>query len=131
MKFFAIAASICAFLCSATAFAQDQKAENDLYDKIEEQVEKLKVALKLEDWQVFYADSIMVHDIKCRNDELKKLHDAKVSNQDLYYIVADKWEEATYQAFKKILSPEQWERYNRQFAGKAKKDREKRAAKRS
>jgi len=129
MKFFAYATTIALLFCSFSASAQDKKAENDFYTKIEEQVEQLKISLKLEDWQVFYADSILSNNIMSRNKELKKLQDAKVSNQDLYYVVADKWDEATYRAFEKILNSEQWDRYNRKFAGKAKKDRDKRASK--
>lgn len=129
MKFFAFATSICLLLCSFSASAQDQKAENDFYTKLEEQVDQLRGSLKLEDWQVFYADSILSYNMTERNKELKKLQEAKVGNQSLYYVVADKWDEATYQAFKKILDDVQWEKYNKKWAGKAKKERDKRAAK--
>lgn len=129
MKFFAFAAAVCLFLCSFSTSAQDAEKDAKFYAQIEEWVTKYSESLQLEDWQAFYADSILVHNVWQRGLEIKELQDAKVSNQDLYFRVADKWDEATYQAFRKILTDEQWVKYNKKWAGKAKKERDKRAAK--
>ena len=130
MKFLSI---IAALLVSVCAFAQQQKdpaqLEKEFREALDKEVDKLADLLELEDWQVFYADSILSHNAYARKDELMEMSNKKVSNTDAYTQVSDKWMEATYVAFQKIFTEEQWAKYNKTGALKAKKARDKRAAK--
>ena len=66
---------------------------------------------------------------KAMQEELEELRRTKVSNSDLYYRVQDKWMERIYQAIHKILTPEQWARFNKNGNGRDKKERDKRMKK--
>ena len=96
---------------------------------IQKEVEKLESSLKLEDWQTFYADSILTHDYHALQAELDALQEAKVSNTDLYTQASDKWADRIYEAMHKIMNEEQWEKYLKQGAAREKKARDKRKAK--
>ena len=100
----------------------------DIYEY--SQIETFTRTLKLEDWQVFYLDSIMTHDYTAMRDEIKSLSEAKVGNADAYQMTQDKWMEKMYQAFDKVLDRDQWAKYQKSGAGRDKKARDKRAAKR-
>ena len=105
--------------------------EQQFYDNLEKEVDKLTVTLDLEDWQVFYADSILTHNYLAMMDDLNNLNRAKVSNVDAFQRAQDKWMEASYNAFRGILSDEQWEKYLKGGAARDKKARDKREAKRN
>ena len=62
--------------------------------------------------------------------ETKKLSQNRVENYELYQIITDKWDEKTFEAFRKIFNEEQWKKYLKTGAARAKRDRDKRAAKR-
>lgn len=132
MKFFGLLA---AFLFPLCAFAQSQgraqDEEKQMRKAIDASIENLSTLLKLEDWQVFYVDSIMTHDYEAMTQEINVLRDAKMSNQDAYIMVQDKWSEKMYQAFRGILNDEQWTKYLKSGAGREKKARDKRALKKS
>ena len=130
MKFFGLLA---AFLFPLCAFAQSkgspQDEEKQMRKAIDASIENLFTLLKLEDWQVFYLDSIMTHDYEAMTQEINVLRDAKMSNQDAYIMVQDKWSEKMYQAFRGIFNDEQWTKYLKSGAGREKKARDKRALK--
>lgn len=132
MKFFGLLA---AFLFPLCAFAQSQGGAQDeekqMRKAIDTSIENLTSLLKLEDWQVFYLDSIMTHDYEAMTQEINVLRDAKMSNQDAYIMVQDKWSEKMYQAFRGIFNDEQWTKYLKSGAGREKKARDKRALKKS
>lgn len=132
MKFFGLLA---AFLFPLCAFAQSkgspQDEEKQMRKAIDASIENLTTLLKLEDWQVFYLDSIMTHDYEAMTQEINVLRDAKMSNQDAYIMVQDKWSEKMYQAFRGIFNDEQWTKYLKSGAGREKKARDKRALKKS
>lgn len=132
MKFFGLLA---AFLFPLCAFAQSkgspQDEEKQMRKAIDASIENLTTLLKLEDWQVFYVDSIMTHDYEAMTQEINVLRDAKMSNQDAYIMVQDKWSEKMYQAFRGIFNDEQWTKYLKSGAGREKKARDKRALKKS
>ena len=125
--------AFCIFL-AFPLLAQNQKTlspeeeEQKFFEFIQNSVERYERLLKLEDWQVFYVDSILTHNNTAIKDECKALQDRKVSNYELYYDVQDKWNEATYQAFRKILNDEQWKKYLKSGAKKEKKARDKKLA---
>lgn len=126
-------ATALAIICSATLAAQEEKThqqrEKEFYEAIEGQVNKLTSQLDLEDWQIFYVDSILTHDYKAMQDEFNELQKAKVENSDLFVATQDKWSERIYQAMNKVLRPGQWEKYLKSGAARDKKLRDKRASK--
>ena len=126
-------AAIALLFSVGTAFAQEQMSpeekEKKMVEFIQKEVEKLESSLKLEDWQTFYADSILTHDYHALQAELDALQEAKVSNTDLYTKASDKWADRIYEAMHKIMNDEQWERYLKQGAAREKKARDKRRAK--
>lgn len=107
-----------------------EQEEKKMRDNIEAMVLKYEESLNLEVWQTFYVDSILTHNYTSMMEESRKLAVNRVENYDLYQMISDKWEENTYTAFQKILDEEQWKRYLKQGAGRAKKGRDQRAAKR-
>lgn len=115
-------------------FAQEQKTpeqqEKEFREAIEKEVDRYADNLDLDDWQVFYVDSILTYNYTAMQKEMMELSSAKVSNPDIYYIAQDKWMEAIYTAFQKIFTEEQWNKYLKGGALRDKKARDKRAAKR-
>lgn len=129
-------ASLAFLTCLGTmANAQNQgpmtpeEQEKKTQEYINKEIERLESSLKLEDWQVFYVDSILNNDIRAMQAEMKNLQDSKVSNMDIYSQVSDKWVESTYVAFRKVLNDDQWNKYLKSGAAREKKARDKRKAK--
>ncbi|MDO5442675.1 MAG: hypothetical protein Q4G10_03295 [Bacteroidia bacterium] len=115
---------------SAQELTEDQKkAEQEFYESITTMVDRYADQLDLDDAQIFYADSILTHDYKAMQEELNALQAKKVANSDLYYNVQDKWQEQIYNSFRQILDDEQWAKYQKSGAERAKKNRDKRKAK--
>lgn len=127
MKYFLSILCLCA---SVILSAQEQDEPKTLLDRIDEEVEKYTESLSLEDWQVFYVDSILVHNYTALQEEMMALSKVNVSNADIYVRVQDKWMEANYNAFRAVLTDAQWEKYLKIGASRDKKQRDKRAAKR-
>ena len=110
------------------ASAQQQEAPS-LEEQIEKEAERLERVLGLEDWQVFYVDSTLMHDFPAMQAEMKKLSESKVSNRDMYIMVQDKWMDQIDATYKRIFTEEQWAAYLKQGAAKAQKARAKRKVK--
>lgn len=119
--------SIC---CFAQQTPQEKEREKQVREMIEKEVTRYEDLLKLEDWQVFYADSVLNHNFTAMQSELKSMNESGVGNSDLYTLVVDKWQEKTYVAFRKFLDDSQWAKYLKSGASKSKKERDKRAEKR-
>lgn len=131
MKYFCL---LLALALSVLAFAQEQgpqDQEKKLRESIEASLEKYEKTLELEYWQVFYLDSIMTHDYGAMMKELESKSKAKVENSDIYIQVQDKWNEQMYNAFRKVLNEEQWNKYLKQGAAREKKARDKRQEKKN
>lgn len=131
MKYFCL---LLALALSVPAFAQEQEPqdqEKKLRESIEASLEKYEKTLELEYWQVFYLDSIMTHDYGAMMKELESKSKAKVENTDIYIQVQDKWNEQMYNAFRKVLNEEQWNKYLKQGAAREKKARDKRQEKKN
>ena len=122
-------AGFSAGLAAQDMSAEEKKAEKEFYDSIQREVDRLEGLLKLEDWQVFYVDSIMTHDYKAMQEELTDLRNKKVSNTDMYYEIQDKWHEKMYVAFEGLFNEDQWAKYLKSGAARDKKNRDKRLAK--
>ena len=125
---------VCLTISTLSAVAQQnpqspEEQEKKLSEYIQKEVDRLEMTLKLEDWQVFYVDSILNHDYRAMQEEMNSLSSAKVSNYDIYTKASDKWAENIYVAFRKVLNDNQWEKYLKSGAARDKKAREKRKAK--
>ena len=133
MKFFQIAflALFLPLCCMAQEGLDENREEQDekVYEAIQKEIEHYTITLDLEDWQVFYMDSVLNYNYEQMFNEFKRLSKTKVSNRDLYTSVNDKWSEASYQAFRKFLTPEQWAKYEKSGASRNKKARDKRMQK--
>lgn len=128
MKIFGFIISLFLSIC---AFAQTnpQDEEKQFQEAINKQIEQYTDYLGLDDWQVFYLDSILNHDYNLMKAEIQSLSSAKVSNSDVYQKVQDKWEEKIYTALQKVFDEAQWKKYLKNGAQRDKKARDKRAAK--
>jgi len=124
--------------CCFSAMAQDQPASGKdkaaemakmMYESIDSEVEKQTERLGLADWQVFKLDSMLTHNYSAQTEEMQRMSAAKVSNLNMYIEVQDKWAEACYNGYRAFLNDEQWAKYEKQGAAKAKKSRDKRVAK--
>ena len=107
------------------ASAQQQDVPS-LEEQIEKEAERLERVLGLEDWQVFYVDSTLLHDFPAMQAEMKELAESKVANRDMYIMVQDKWMDQIDATYKRIFTEEQWAAYLKQGAAKAQKARAKR-----
>ena len=124
-----IVAAISVLMFFATdAFAQQQDVPS-LEEQIEKEAERLERVLGLEDWQVFYVDSTLMHDFPAMQAEMKELAESKVANRDMYIMVQDKWMDQIDATYKRIFTEEQWAAYLKQGVAKAQKARAKRKAK--
>lgn len=122
-------------LACLPALAQEQaltpeQREKQLYENIQKQVDDMADRLDLEDWQVFYADSILTANFGELAREYEQLGRNRVSDADIYIRIQDGCMEKNYNAFRRILSDEQWAKYLKSGAAREKKARDKRAAKR-
>ena len=134
MKLYKVILGSAACLFAAVpSFAQGQPSNEEmdkqLYEIIQNQVEKFEEHLDLEDWQVFYVDSIMVHDYNAMQSELRAMSESKISNADAYTNVQDKWMDQMYNSFQKLFTEDQWAKYLKTGAARDKRARDKRMAK--
>ena len=111
------------------AYAQQPQEKPDLFEQAEMEADRLQRVLDLEDWQLFYVDSTLKHDLPAMMAEIEGLRAAKVSNSSMYIAVQDKWLEHIDATYRKIFNDEQWAAYLKNGAAKAKKARDKRKAK--
>ena len=111
------------------ASAQQQPEAPDIYEQAEMEADRLQRILDLEDWQTFYVDSTLKHDLPAMIAESEQLRAAKVANTSMYQEVRDKWWDQIDATYKKIFTQDQWAAYLKQGAGKAQKAREKRRQK--
>lgn len=131
MKFMQLAVAAALFFLAGFNAAAQQEKPFDMQLHAEEEADRLQKLLDLEDWQVFYVDSTLKHDLPAWMVETEKLQTAKVANSALYVAVSDKWMDQIDATYKRIFTPEQWAAYLKTGAGKAMKAREKRKAKAS
>ena len=132
MKFNSVVLSACALIVSmifSVSVSAQQQEGPDVYQQAEDEADRLQRSLDLEDWQVFYVDSTLKHDLTAIMSEYEKLQSSKVSNISMYQAVQDKWMEQIDATYKRIFTEDQWKAYLKTGAGKAIKAREKRKAK--
>ena len=110
------------------SFAQQPEGP-DIYEQAETEADRLQRVLDLEDWQVFYVDSTLKHDLPALMAERDQLIASKVGNSSMYQAVHDKWMEQIDATYRRIFTDEQWAAYLKSGAAKAQKAREKRRLK--
>ena len=124
-----VAVAFMSLFTALVASAQQQPENPDVYEQAELEADRLQRVLDLEDWQLFYVDSTLKHDLPAMMAEIEGLRAAKVSNSSMYIAVQDKWLEHIDETYRKIFNDEQWAAYLKNGAAKAKKARDKRKAK--
>ena len=119
-------------LCTFVAMGQEndpQKREKEFFENLDKQITQMTTSYDLEDWQVFYVDSILTHDYQAMQKELTELQRKKVSNTDIYNEVVYNWQDRIDNSLQKVFSNEQWAKYQKNGAARAKKARDKKRAK--
>lgn len=137
MKSFTIKIMFCALLAGAVclrAGAQEkpltpEEQEAKTFEAIQAETDRLTSLLDLEDWQVFYVDSTLTHNVFEMQKELKNLGDSKFSNSSIYYDVQDKWAQATYDSYRGFFNEAQWTKYLKNGAAREQKSRDRRREK--
>ena len=124
-----ISAVLLFMMLPLSGFAQQQPQQPDIFESIENEADRLQRVLDLEDWQVFYVDSTLKHDLTAMREEISSLAAAKVGNSDMYTMVQDKWMDQIDATYQRIFDEEQWKAYLKQGAAKVQKARAKRKAK--
>ncbi len=117
------------FICFGASAQQQNEKMPDIYEQAELEADRLQRILDLEDWQVFYVDSTLKHDLPAMMAEIEGMQAAKVSNSSMYVAVQDKWMDKIDEAYRKFFNDEQWAAYLKSGAAKAQKMRAKRKAK--
>ena len=123
-------------LVPGVAFAQQQgpqtpeQREKQMYENIQKQVDNMAESLDLEDWQIFYVDSILTTNFGALSKEFEQLGKNRVSDPEVYSRLQDACMEKNYNALHAILNEEQWTKYLKTGAARDKKARDKRAEKR-
>lgn len=120
------------FLLAAApkALAQEPQ-EPDIDQVINNQIENLTRLFKLDEVQIFFVDSVLQYNYPAMMEEFNQTRKTGASNSDTYQAVTDKWMAATDDAFMKIFTEEQWQKYMKSSYGKEKKRREKRMQERA
>ncbi len=113
-----------------TSFAQNQQQDPPDFEELaEKEADRLAELLDLNDYQLFYVDSTLKHDIVAMNEELAPLRAQNVMNSSLYYIIQDKWMDAIDASYRKIFDDKQWDAYLKSGAAREQKARAKRKEK--
>ena len=123
-----IIACLLALLTAFTLPAQEQNKPEDIYRQAEEEAGRLQRVLDLEDWQTFYVDSTLKHDLTAMLQEYEDLKASKVSNSSIYMAVHDKWLDKIDETYKRLFTPEQWAAYLKSGAAREQKARARRKA---
>lgn len=113
-------------LLPARAQEPEPQKEVDIDELAVREAERLASLLKLEDWQLFYTDSIFRHDYGKMQEEIKELQAKRISQTEAYQDVQDKWMSRTDEALKKVFDAAQWKKYLKDGAGRRMREREKR-----
>ena len=128
MKFVHIALAVCLIWATAPFVKAQEPEKMDIFQQAEAEADRLQRVLDLEDWQVFYVDSTLKHDLPAMMAEYDKLRAAKVANTSIYYVTQDKWMDRIDASYRRIFNDTQWAAYLKSGAAKAQKARAKRKA---
>ena len=98
---------------SITLSAQEEQQEKPKtpVEMAMEQSDKLQELLKLNNKQLFLVDSVLQSNLAGVSDEYEKLRKGGRLSNEAYFNVRDSWQIKTEEAFKKILTEEQFKKY--------------------
>ena len=114
------------FSLNATAQNQDQKQKTPI-EIASEQAGRLQRDLKLNDYQVFKADSILQRNITGVVNQFEEMKKGGLQNPDSYREVQKMWQAKTDSAFESLFTLEQFDRYLK-ISGMSNKERKKKIA---
>ncbi len=107
-------------------FAQDpNQVQKTPVEIASEQADRLLRELKLNDYQLFMVDSVLQTNIAGVMDEFERMRKGGMQNPESYRDVQKKWQTKTEDAFEKLLTIEQFDRYLR-ISGVPSRERKKR-----
>ncbi|MCK9628250.1 MAG: hypothetical protein M0R37_06635 [Bacteroidales bacterium] len=99
-------------LLSAKLIAQQQEQpQKSPAEMAAIQADDMQKQFKLSDTQVFYVDSILQHNYTAIAAEFEKMKKAGIQSPDSYMNVQKAWNQKTEDAFKKVLTEEQFINY--------------------
>jgi hypothetical protein len=129
-KFIFALAIVASMTASLNAAAQSQSTElPDPLEMAAKMADQLEKDLELDPGQVFKIDTLFQHVYTDYYAELEKLAKSGVSASSSQYLrVSDRWGAYIDDAIAKIVDEEQWAKYLKTDAGRAKKKRDKRMA---
>lgn len=107
LTFFVIILSFTAL----SAQQEQQEKPKSPVEIAEAQADKLQLELKLNNKQLFQVDSVLQSNLTGVSAEFEKLKRGGVSSNDAYINVRDSWQLKTEEAFKMILTEEQYKKY--------------------
>lgn len=111
MKFLLTAFIITLTTITLSAQQEQQEKPKSPVEIAEAQADKLQTELKLNNKQLFQIDSVLQSNLTGVSAEFEKLKKGGVSTNDAYINVRDSWQLKTEEAFKKILTDEQYTKY--------------------
>ena len=103
-----------------------KEQEPDINAIITSQLDNLTRSFGLDEVQVFFLDSILNYNYPAMMDEVNQARKTGASNTETFQIISDKWMALTDEAFEKVFTEEQWQKYLKSTYGKEKKRRDKR-----
>ena len=110
---------------SFQAFAQEDEKPDPEQIALDE-VARLADVYRLNDYQIFILDSILLYNIPAMYQELDNVQRLGAENWRSYQLIQDKWSARTDSAYQLLFTEEQWERYMKREGKRLKKARDKR-----
>lgn len=99
-------------LLSSNLIAQQQEQpQKSPAEMASIQADDMQKQFKLNDTQVFYIDSILQHNYTAISVEFEKMKKAGIQSPESYMNVQKTWNQKTEDAFKKVLTEEQFINY--------------------
>ncbi len=103
--------AVIALLCSTQLSAQQQPEQKSPEEMAIDEANKLEKELLLDGAQLFYVDSILRNNFIGLTDDMEALRARGSQDIDTYNTTREKWIQKTMDAFKTILSEQQYIKY--------------------
>lgn len=103
--------SAIAVLCACICYAQDPPKEKTPEEVAAMEVEMLERELELNAEQAFYVDSILQHNYRGLKTEFENMQKSGMQDGRNYEKVREKWINKNLEAFKKVLTEQQYIMY--------------------
>lgn len=126
-RFFLTAIISSTMIAVSSSTACSQEDDNDPIAQAYKETERLSDLLKLDDLQKFYVDSVLQTNITGMFDDFERMKNSGYISRNTYKAISDKWAQKTYEAFRLILTEEQYYTYM-VSSGKGKDLKEKKKA---